>query len=149
MVANCGCQFATDKMSERVTDQIAQSHVEANVPKGKLFGEYLQRDLQTYFCGGAKDCRVEYILLRDGPTQAGVSYPKYYLWCKSYKGKTLNSEGAVRVAAVEQGRFDVTDVIFREQILETPSIVTSIFPAALADKIAQYARDGTPGTRIR
>jgi hypothetical protein len=115
--------------------------VDANVPKGTLFGEYLQRDLETYFCGGAKECRVEYVLLRDGPTQVGVSYPKYYLWFRSYKGKVLNNEGAVRVAAVEQKRFDVTDVLFREQILETPSIVTSIFPTALADKIVQSARE--------
>jgi len=119
---------------------IAKSHIDANVPKGKQFDEYLQRDLKSYFCEASTDCKVEYELLREGPTQTGISYPKFYLWARCLKRKVVASEGAVRVAAIDQKRFDVTQFLSREEILVSPSQVGSIFPAALVDKIVQRAK---------
>lgn len=125
--------------SQNVMSDIAKSHIEANVPKGKLFDEYLRRDLKSYFCADAQNCRVEYEFLRDGPTQTGIAYPKYYLWAKCFKGSSIATEGAVRVAAVERKNFDVTNFLSREEISESPSQVASIFPAPLVDKIVQKA----------
>jgi len=48
-------------------------------------------------------------MLRDGPTQSGVSYPKFYLWVRVAGGKSVDDRGAVRVVAVKRKRFDVTD----------------------------------------
>lgn len=119
---------------------VAESHIEGNVPKGKLFDDYLVRDLNRYFCGDVEDCRVEYEFLREGPTQSGIAYPKYYLWVKSLKGGNVRAEGAVRVAAVEQQGFDVTQFLSSAQIEESPSEVASVFPAALVEKIIDKAR---------
>jgi hypothetical protein len=119
---------------------IAESHIEANVPKGKLFDEFLERDLTNYFCREAMDCTVKYEFLREGPTQTGLSYPKYYLWVKKLKGTAVTDEGAVRVAAVDQNGFDVTHFLSREQISASRSQVASIFPAALVDKIVQKSQ---------
>jgi hypothetical protein len=114
-------------------------HVEGNVPPGKLFDELLTRDLNDYFCRNSNDCKVQYELLRDGPTQSGTSYPKYYLWVRFTKGGTVAGEGAVRVAAIDQKRFEVTHFLSRELISQAPSQVASIFPAALVNKIVEKA----------
>jgi len=119
---------------------VAKSHVEGNVPPGKLFDELLTRDLNNYFCRNSNDCKIEYEFLREGPTQSGTSYPKYYVWVKTFKGSTVADEGAVRVAAVEQKSFDVTHFLSREQISQSPSQVASIFPTALVNKITEKAR---------
>lgn len=121
------------------TNPIADSHIEANVPKGKTFDEYLTRDLSSYFCT-TKDCRVEYEFLREGPTQTGISYPKYYLWVRCFTGGKLTAEGAVRVAAVDQKGFDVTDFLSAKEIVTSPDEAAGIFPAALLDKIGKKAR---------
>jgi hypothetical protein len=105
-----------------------------------LFDEYLERDLRTYFCRGINDCRIQYEFLRAGPTQRGTSYPKYYLWVKNIRGNTVVEEGAARVAAVDQKSFNVTHFLSREQISESRSPVTLVFPTALVDKIIQKVR---------
>jgi hypothetical protein len=121
------------------TDPIANSHTEANVPQGKAFDEYLSRDLTSYFCTN-KDCRVEYEFLREGPTQTGIAYPKYYLWVRCFTAGKLTSEGAVRIAAVDQATFDVTHFISAKDIVASPDEVERVFPAALLDKIGRRAR---------
>ena len=132
--------FATGCRSQDAMGTIAASHIDANVPRSKLFDESLKRNLNSYFCPEAKDCQVEYQLLRDGPTQTGIAYPKYYLWVKCSKLKSRTAEGAVRVAAREQTEFDVTHFLSREEILDSPSRVASIFPAPLVEKIVKKAR---------
>jgi hypothetical protein len=121
------------------TTAVAKSHIEANIPSRELFNELMSRDLKNHFCRDSKDCKVEYELLRDDPTQSGTSYPKYYLWVKTIKGNTVAEEGAVRATAVEQKGFEVTHFLSREEILQSPSQVASIFPAALMDKVNQKA----------
>jgi hypothetical protein len=136
---SCGCP-AQDPMTS-----LANSHVEANAPKGDSFDEFLKRDLTSYFCRYAKDCRVEYEYLRQGATQSGVAYPKYYLWIRCFEKGKLITEGAARVAAVDQKSFDVTNFLPADEIAATPEIVGNIFPAALVDKIVQKAKHTSPG----
>jgi hypothetical protein len=123
------------------TNTITSSHIEANVPNGKLFDEYLKRDLEKHFCpADVNPCQVKYELLRKGPTQSGIAYPKYYLWVQCVGSDKLLTEGAARVAAIEQVGFNITDFLTRKQILEDPEQVMRIFPAALNEIILEKAR---------
>ncbi len=74
---------------------IEQSHIDGNVPAPKDFQSFLIRDLQKHFSSLLKKkVRVEYELLRDGPTQVGIAYPKYYAWVKIYgTGASQSSKG--------------------------------------------------------
>jgi hypothetical protein len=119
---------------------VANSHIEGNVPKGKAFDEYLTRDLTSYFCKGEKECRIEYELLRNGPTQSGTSYPKYYLWTRCWVKEKLMTEGAVRVAAIDQNGFYVTNFVSGTDILAAPEQVGQVFPSALVGKIVSKAQ---------
>jgi len=121
-------------------NSIADLHVEGNTPKSELFDEYLERDLTSYFCSTTNDCRVQYEFLRKGATQNGVSYPKYYLWVKCLKNGKLTSQGAVRVAAINQNYFEVTHFISANEVLESPDEVGNIFPAALVETIQKKSR---------
>ena len=120
---------------------ISSSHVEANAPKGELFDQYLKRDITAYFCNEQTDCRVDYAYLREGATQSGVSYPNYYLWVKCFTKEELKTEGAVRVEAVDQKYFRVTDFLSAKQIAASPEEVERIFPFALVDRIEHRAKD--------
>ena len=126
-------------LSSNAQEPTADSHIQANVPKGKSFQEYLKRDLTSYFCKAYKDCRVEFEFLRNRPTQTGIAYPKYYLWTKAFSGNKLISEGAVRVAAIDQKHFDVTNFLAADEIAASPAQVEQIFPAALVHKIIAKA----------
>jgi hypothetical protein len=101
--------------------------------------EFLQRDLTSYFCKGYKDCHVEFELLQNGPTATGVSYPKYYLWTKALSGNHLISEGAARVAAIDQQHFEVINFLAADDIDASPAQVEQLFPASLVDKIIAKA----------
>lgn len=118
-------------------DPIASSHIEANVPTSGQFSSLLVRDLQSYF----QAPRVDYELLRQGPTQTGISYPKYYIWVKvrnSFGG--LVSEGAVRVAAIDQVRFEVTNFLAAQEIRADPTTVQQVFPRPLVESILSRAK---------
>jgi hypothetical protein len=82
---------------------------------------------------------VEYKLLRNGPTQSGTSYPKYYLWVKVRNSGILLHEGAARVEAIERKRFEVTNFLSREAIQTTPSEVGAVFPSALVPSVLSLA----------
>lgn len=139
LIAFCLVLTVSCKSQDPMT-ALANSHVEANEPKGELFDQYLKRDLTSYFCNDHTDCRVEYEYLRKGATQNGVSYPKYYLWAKCFTNGQLETEGAVRVAAVEQKYFDITHYISAKEIVASPDEVAKIFPAALVQQIEQKAK---------
>ena len=84
---------------------------------------------------------LEYELLRNGPTQVGVSLPKYYLWVRA-KDKTGNvtAEGACRVAAIEKELFEVLQFLDKESISTDPEQVETIFPALLVPVIVERSR---------
>jgi len=121
---------------------IVQSHIEANVPDASSFDSLLRRDLAAYFytIDPGSPLTVEYRLLRNGPTQSGVSYPKFYLWVTAKRGNTIVHEGAVRVAAIEKSRFEVTQFVPRAEILKAPQEVQNVFPAPLVTTILELAK---------
>src|SRR5215217_4004288 len=111
---------------------VGLSHIEANVPAEKEFRRFLIRDLESYFAATlGKPVGVDYELLRDAPTQSGISYPKYYSWVMISDGNKLISEGAVRVAAIDGLRFEVTDYLSKNDIRRDTQAVEKVFPEAL------------------
>lgn len=119
------------------------AHIAANVPVGGDFDAFLIRDLTAYFVGqGICTPVVTYELLRDGPTQSGVAYPKYYVWAKALSPNGSAVDGVFRVAAIDQTRFDITDFVSREQIVTQPDSLYQAVPAALFD--VAVARAGRP-----
>lgn len=68
-------------------------------------------------------------------TQSGVSYPKFYLWVRVANGESIDDRGAVRVAAVERKRFDISDVLSEGAIRGEPQGIYRVFPDAVGEKI--------------
>ena len=123
-----------------VIEAIAKSHIEANIPDKSDFGNLLIRDLESYFgVPRKKTVRADYELLREAPTQTGIAYPKYYAWVKIFDGDKLVDEGAVRVAAIERKRFEITHYLSKSDIKHRPPAVDRIFPKALVDIIKKKA----------
>lgn len=127
-LSDCACRAQTPG--------VAESHIAANIPSTNDFRPFLIRDLTAYLkpIHGDK-LMVDYELLRDGPTQSGVAYPKFYLWVRATNAEKTVIEGAVRVAAVDKKRFDVTDFVPRSEIVAHPDSLARIFPQALIEKI--------------
>lgn len=107
----------------------------ANVPPQASFDRFLERDLSAYF----EVTRVQYELLRSGPTQAGTAYPKFYLWVTAEAPSGQTTTGAVRVAAIERSEFQVTDFLSVQEIRASPNRVDQVFPAALTPLIKKRA----------
>jgi len=102
----------------------------------------MERDLSAYFerrLGTSDKIHVDYHLLREGPTQTGISYPKFYVWAKILSGSRVLAEGAVRVEAVDRTQFTVTHFFGKDQIAADPEKISTVFPAALKAKILALA----------
>ena len=127
--------------SESALADIQRSHIEENVPSPGVFDKILERDLLAYFHKeiGKTASNVKYRLLREGPTQSGLAYPKYYLWVIVKNGSVNITEGAVRVEAIEKKRFEVTHFVSKEEIQKQPEQITSIFPKLLIPSILSAA----------
>jgi hypothetical protein len=110
------------------------------------FHPLLQRDLDTFFRSklDSPQLRVEYELLRQGPTQSGLAFPKYYLWASVFGADGIVTSGALRVAAIKRENFHVTHFVTREQILSSPEALSKVFPSPLVDQI--LARAGERAT---
>src|SRR5262249_48219421 len=119
-VLHCACQTAT-------VDSTTASHIEANSPPADEFQRLLSRDLKSYLDRRTKrDLNIDYELLRNAPTQAGISYPKYYVWVNGLEGKRVVLDGAARVVAIEKTRFEVTHFLSRLEISSAPAEVENI-----------------------
>ncbi len=122
-------------------DAIAQSHIDANVPPDSTFDRLLRRDLTQYFqasLGG--NLTIDFDLLRRGPTQTGISYPKFYLWVLVRRdGKPLK-EGYARVQATDRTGFDVRDFIPRTAVDQDSTRLYPVFPVAVAAEIMRRQR---------
>jgi hypothetical protein len=117
---------------------IAESHIKANVPAQKDFDPFLKRDLTAFFRqSSTTPIRVEYQLLREGPTQTGIAYPKFYAWVKVFSGSRLSKEGAVRLAAIDKARFEVTQFVPKAEAASDPQALARVFPAALIPLILE------------
>lgn len=128
---------ATQASPQQAIQDIQRSHIEANVPAPADFNRFLQRDLVSYFSLLRKENTVpiEFELLRDGPTQSGVSYPKFYAWVQVAGGKSPEDRGAVRLAAIEKERFVVTDFVSEQAIRNEPEGIYQIFPGPVCERI--------------
>ena len=122
---------------------IQQSHIEGNVPDEGKFSQLLTRDLLLYFKANdaPKATAVEYRLLRDEPTQSGVSYPKYYAWVQVWAGGERVAEGAVRLAAIGRTRFEITDFVAKARAKNNTTQLESVFPRALVPSILKLAAE--------
>lgn len=116
---------------------IQRSHIEAHVPPPVDFNGMLTRDLSSYFAVERKQKApaIDFELLRDGPTQVGVSFPKFYVWVRVAGGISADDRGAARVAAVDRKRFEVTDFISERAIRGDQDGIRRIFPASVCQRI--------------
>lgn len=121
---------------------IQQSHIDGNVPAQADFDRILRRDLMKYFAedSGAAPTALDYQLLRDGPTQSGVAYPKFYAWVVVQLGAENVREGAVRIAAIGRERFEVTDFLSRKEIAANPPAIRMVFPEPVCLRIEELMR---------
>lgn len=125
---------------ERTMAELQASHISANVPPEASFMTILRRDVLAYLAAnGLPSKSVEIELLRKGATQSGVSYPKYYVWIRAADKAGHQVAGAMRVAAVNRIRFDVTDFTPAASIRSDPASLASIYPALLIPGIRQQA----------
>jgi hypothetical protein len=116
---------------------LSQNPIEANVPAEAEFDALLTRDLRAYFSTRATS--VSYELLRQAPTQSGIAYPKFYAWVRLFNGAKVVDEGAVRVAAIERVRFEITHYFSKAAIVQNPSAIEQVFPSALLPDIRNRA----------
>jgi|SRR4051812_32821987 hypothetical protein len=126
--------------AQTMVEDIAPSHIEGNVPATQDFERLLIRDLTAFFAARTgKVVRIEYRLLRDGPTQTGIAFPKYYAWVKVFDGNALIDDGAVRLAAIERKRFEITDFVSSDTARANRSAVEAVFPPPLVPGILASA----------
>jgi hypothetical protein len=116
--------------------EVRESHVVRNVPAPEDFDSFLTRDLDSYFAERTgKTVAVTYELLRDGPSQSGVAYPKYYAWVSVHADGGVLEEGVVRVAAIDQAYFEVTHYFSAGQMRQDPSCFYAVFADDVRQKI--------------
>ena len=122
---------------------VQANHIDANVPEEAKFSELLNRDLLAYFKanGVATATGVQVRLLRKAPTQSGVAYPKYYAWVQVEDSSTRLAEGAVRLAAIERARFEVTDFVPKNKAKGSRELIESVFPRPLVTEILRLAAE--------
>jgi|APLow6443716910_1056828.scaffolds.fasta_scaffold99565_2 hypothetical protein len=139
-LAGAACAGACDNAGAQIMPSVQQSHIAGNATGEEMFDALLSRDLGAYFASrGLTDPEVSYELLRRGPTQSGVAYPKFYVWVSAMSAQGDTMTGAVRVAAIERVRFEITDFVARADIVKNPDGLASIFPAALLPAIRAKA----------
>lgn len=134
----CSEPSELEKIQQQLVE-LQRSHIDGNVPNKSEFDGILTRDLSAFFQSMGDMITVDYQLLRDEPTQVGVSYPKYYVWVRIYSEGQLIEQGAARVAAVEKTRFEVLPFISQSQIQREPMLVEQVFPESLTQAIFHLA----------
>jgi hypothetical protein len=138
--AGASGQVITEAEAERMMAELQADHIAANVPDEADFSAVLERDLRAYFAAaGFRRPSIRFEMLRHAPTQSGIAYPKYYLWVWVWSEGRPAVSGAVRVAAVQRERFEVTDFRSREAIIAQPGQIGSVFPAPLVEPIRARA----------
>jgi len=125
---------------ERMMAELQASHITANAPPDASFMTMLQRDVRAYLLANRLPANsLEIEPLRKGATQSGVAYPKYYVWIRAVDDARHHIAGAMRVAAIDRVRFDVTDFTPAASIRSDPTPLASIYPAVLIPAIRQHA----------
>ena len=146
LAALSAATLAVAQAPESVLSDIQRSHVEGNVPSARDFESFLQRDVAAYFRSvkRVKNPEIALELLRKGATQSGVASPKYYAWVVVRNQGQAVAEGALRLAAIDRARFEVTDFLSKDDIKSTPSVVSATFPAPLVAGILERAAVAVP-----
>jgi len=125
---------------ERMMSELHVNHISANVPPDADFMVLLQRDIRAYLvANGLPSKNVEIEPLRKGPTQSGVSYPKYYVWIRAVDETGHHIEGAMRIAAIDRVRFDIADFTPAASIRSDPTLLDSTYPAPIIPAIRHHA----------
>lgn len=139
--AGCSAEPEHDTVKPQPTLQnIRSGHVAANVPSDAAFMGLLQRDVQAYLANNQLPAaRITIELLRKEPTQIGVSYPKYYAWVRAGDDTGNRVEGAMRIVAIEEAHFEISDFTPAATVRSDPASLASIYPAMLIPTIRQYA----------
>jgi hypothetical protein len=121
---------------------VRESHIDANVPARADFDRIMRRDLEAYFAGASPRpiAALDFQLLRDGPTQSGWAYPKYYVWVVVQHGADSVQEGAARLQAMDRERFEVTHFLSRDEIASNRSGLRSVFPEPVCVRIEEKMR---------
>jgi hypothetical protein len=139
LASTCACRESVER---KVMEQVAQSHVDANVPQPGDFDRFMRRDLQSYLeSAGYKPVLIHYELLRDGPTQVGSAYPKFYVWMQADTGDSAFTEGVARLAAVDKKEFQVTDFILMSDLRQNPGRACDVFPGPVCLEIQERIRE--------
>ncbi len=136
-----GLALTGDAIGQSLADSLQQSHIEANVPDDDVIDGYLDRDVLAYLKSEVSPAitSVDVVLLRQGATQSGVAYPKFYIWIIATAKDGSILEGAARTAAIDRQRFEVTNFLSADEITQDPQGTLSIFPAPLVDDILTRA----------
>lgn len=120
------------------TDQIAISHVEADVPPAENFSTFLQRDLAKYFSNnGINVATVKFEMLREEATQSGIASPKFCVWVWTTDATGVTVKGAVRLAAIDRIRFEVTHYLSQQAIAANTASIDTVFPTDVCEKIRE------------
>ena len=136
VTVSAAAQEIPPAQAESIMRDIQDSHVAGNVPPKEDFNRLLQRDLTAYFrTGEGQEYDVRYEMLRDGPTQSGIAYPKFYVWVRVSDQDTVVREGAAQLAAIGRERFEVTQFIERAEIERDRTQLRMVFPAAVISTI--------------
>jgi hypothetical protein len=128
-----------------VFSEVRESNVVGNVPEPQDFDRFLKRDLEAYFAlPSGKRVTVTYELLRDGPSQAGAAYPKYYAWVEAFDGDKRTQSGVVRVGAVDKAYSYVTDYLTVDDIRRDPAHVQRMFGVDSYERIKKRMIEESP-----
>lgn len=114
-----------------------------DAPSPDRFDPLMRRDLTEYFATpDSTPVTVAYDLLRHGPTQVGIGYPKYYVWVRVHSADTT-LQGAVRIAAIDPEHLQVFQFLTSDEILADPARVRQTFPLALNQELMRRAREAS------
>ena len=133
--------FACVISAQSFSQALQQNHSNANLPSTyEEFTNIVQRDLVSYFSKIENEkVSTSYELLRKQPTQSGIAYPKFYAWVIVSKNNKVIKQGAIRLAAINGTKVEVTDFIQSNVIMAKPKSIESVFPKSLCDDIRQRA----------
>jgi hypothetical protein len=128
-----------DVPAQSMPEALQNDYIEANVPPEDVFSTYLERDVLAYMQAevSPKIIDVKTTLLRQGATQSGTAYPKFYLWVVATSKGGAVIDGAARVAAVDRVGFEITRFLSSKEIKDDPKAVASTFPAPIVPDILE------------
>jgi hypothetical protein len=145
LAAPAVAQEIPPERAEEIIREVQQSHIDGNVPPEADFDRLLRRDLVAYFASGdGPPPDVSYELLRKGPTQTGIAYPKFYAWVSVRREGHPTREGAVRLAAIDRQRFEITQFVDKSEIRRDPSGLDQVFPPPVAAAIKARVGSAAP-----